>query len=505
MQHGFDPYKVLGVPRGATEDAIKAAYRERAKRCHPDRNSTGSSDEFIRVQAAFEWFERRGFRSDPAEAGGPSLHPMGSPFEHAFNGGKQAPKGSADVIRIVRDFMQDRGLEVRFDGELVQTDALLMAHSPAEIDRVLGQDDWDADAFVDALVIHTHEQRMNVPVGLLQRAVRQIMREDQRQRVATVMGPLLVPPSSEEQARADEQWQRFVETAFEMPTGLGIAILQKFVHQVKTKCLKRPVKRHLMPVVQGNEQGGGKTTTTLKFLTPLKELRTEPALLSDFVDKRSGDIYRYLAVLFDDLHELSPDDIPTLNSLVTGGGLMRRKMGGSGSRKIKQLSTLIGNCNRIIPELIPDETGNRRFAPMPFRNGEVLKGGDPKVWKAVNETDFDLLWRSVDVFGDDPIEAVLSDLFAWQERFRRLSPLEAWLVNLDTSSDEVRAISDHNGTRARELWHLFRAQTGSAMTEPKFSAEMARMIELGRGPFGPKVRPEAGVFYPRRAVMTSAL
>ena len=31
-----DPYKVLGVARGATEDAIKKAYRQKAKECHPD-------------------------------------------------------------------------------------------------------------------------------------------------------------------------------------------------------------------------------------------------------------------------------------------------------------------------------------------------------------------------------------------------------------------------------------------------------------------------------------
>ena len=174
-------------------------------------------------------------------------------------------------------------------------------------------------------------------------------------------------------------------------------------------------------------------------------------------------------------------------------------MGGSGSRKTKQLSTLIGTCNRPMRDLIPDETGNRRFATMRFRNGEVLKGGDPTVWAVVNETDFELLWRSVDVFEGDPIKPFLADLFAWQQTFRRLDPFEDWLVNLDVASDEVEAISNQHGTKARELYNLFKEQTGSPISLTRFGNEMKRIADLSRGPFAPRVRCESGVFYPHRA------
>jgi preprotein translocase subunit Sec63 len=34
---GWDPYAVLGVARGASQDEIARAYREQVKRYHPDR------------------------------------------------------------------------------------------------------------------------------------------------------------------------------------------------------------------------------------------------------------------------------------------------------------------------------------------------------------------------------------------------------------------------------------------------------------------------------------
>lgn len=473
MNQTFNASEGLGSSPLVAAETLAAAYPQPTAQNQGDLPEDNDSDE-----ANLAWSP-----DEQSEENGVSL---------------EDPELNGEVILIVRQYMEDHGLEVRFDGDFVHSDALQMAHSAADIERVLARQDKDEDALIDEVAMHVHRTGLKVAVGLIKRAVRIIKREEQQKRVMTVMTPLLAPLLPEEQIQAEEQWRRFVGTVFEMDTSLGDATLKKFIHSVKSKLLNRPVKRHLMPIFQSMVQGSGKTTAALKFLTPLKELRTEPALLSDFADRRSGDVYRYPVVFIDDMDKISPSLIPTLNSLVTGDGLLRRQLGSSSAKKTKQRSTLIGTCNPPIDQVIPDETGNRRFVTMPFRNGEVSKGGDPQVWEVINETDFELLWRSVDVFGADPVEPVLSDLFEWQQRFRRLGPVEDWLINLDVASDEVRAISDKNGARAQELYNLFAAQTNSSVSSTKFGIEMNRLTELSRGPFKLKARDGNGYYFPLR-------
>ena len=216
MGQRFDPYDTLGVPRGATEDAIKAAHRNKAKQYHPDLNSSGSNES--------SFGSRQPMSGSSGRISGLTPTPMGPLSTRCGQLSRtiEAPNWEADIIALVRAYMRKHDFAVQFDGTFVQTDALQMAHAPGDIDRVLGQPELDEEALVDEIVIDARKRATiviapglaivlggSINRGLIQVAVRVIKRDDQRQRLVTVMKPLFMPLSTNEQRQAEAQCRRF--------------------------------------------------------------------------------------------------------------------------------------------------------------------------------------------------------------------------------------------------------------------------------------------------------
>lgn len=488
MGQTYHHYSALGVCKGASEAEIKAAYRKLAKETHPDASSGSGSEAFLRVSQAYNFFKKRGFRSDDGDAP-----------EQDFAGLADSvidPDGCNDEIQIVRDYLNRHQLEIDYNGNVAPVGGTRVANSSAQIHEVLAYIEHDITSICNAIVLEQRRSGRKYGTSIVRMALETITREAQAGRQRAIMEPLFAPLNEVERFLADQAWLRLCRTCFVMNPKLSMAILKKSIHQIKSKALNRPVKRHLMALVQGLDQGSGKTTFVRQLLSPLQELATGETTLEQFVDTRAADLYRYLAVFVDDLDQIAPERIPVLNSLVTSQGLLRRRLGSSRVRKMDQRSTLVGTCQRSISELIPDETGNRRFATLPYRHGDALKGGDAEVWRVVNETDYTLLWRSVDVFDQDPIEAVLPELYAWQLTHLRKDPIEAWLMKLDLTCADMRAIQTTRGVPGRALYEAYRRDVGSSgETETAFGRRVTELVQARRSPFAGKERYHGGVIY----------
>jgi molecular chaperone DnaJ len=125
----MDHYEVLGVPRDASQDAIKKAYRKLARELHPDVNSADDAeDKFKAVTHAFDVLgdpeQRRNYDMGGQGQGGmPGFGNMGDVFDAFFGGGQtrgpasRSQRGNDALLRVDIDLVDvifggDREVEV---------------------------------------------------------------------------------------------------------------------------------------------------------------------------------------------------------------------------------------------------------------------------------------------------------------------------------------------------------------------------------------------------------
>jgi curved DNA-binding protein CbpA len=125
VRSGVDPYAVLGVPRGAEQSRIHAAYREAVRRTHPDAG--GSSAAFEDVQDAYELLRdpaRRAAwnRGSPGPQARPSA-PRPAPVD-AREAGHSMDDLIAESQRLEDEARKLAGMASRYSGAEESTDSV---------------------------------------------------------------------------------------------------------------------------------------------------------------------------------------------------------------------------------------------------------------------------------------------------------------------------------------------------------------------------------------------
>ncbi|MBK8724710.1 MAG: J domain-containing protein [Holophagaceae bacterium] len=145
-----DYYKILGVPRSASPEDIKKAYKKLARKHHPDLNQGDAASEsrFKDISVANEVLsdpeKRRNYdqHGDPA---GPQSQPMPEGFSGfdigdlfgSFMGGqgsprRRGPERGEDLQRLVRISFQDAFKGTRLSFNVHRTETCLTCHGNGE-------------------------------------------------------------------------------------------------------------------------------------------------------------------------------------------------------------------------------------------------------------------------------------------------------------------------------------------------------------------------------------
>jgi len=265
-----------------------------------------------------------------------------------------------------------------------------------------------------------------------------------------------------------------------------VAILKKFIWQVKRKMLGLPIHNHLMPVITG-PQGVGKSTFVRDYLLkPVDEL-TGNADFKMLEEDRNTEQWRNYVLFLDEMGYAARANIDNVKNKITAQVVTGRPMGTNSNVQYRQHATFIGCSNKELDQLIRDETGNRRFVS--------LRYASKPDWSLMTDLDAYALWRSVDERGDDPSIGIADKLRASQEAVREKSAVEQWLDQLTVPTmmhgkkQESAALYVEFKNWAM-IYHSYNIKELNG-----WSTEFNRLINNGQAPGWTRKRSNGGSYF----------
>ncbi len=129
-----DPYKILGVPPTATDEEVKKAYRELARKYHPDKYAGSdladlASEKMKEVNAAYEEIQAMRSGKQAGANGGSSYGAYGNNYG-AYGNPYGQSRGQSSEYR--QEYAEVRNLINR--GALEEAESLLEGIEPSERD-----------------------------------------------------------------------------------------------------------------------------------------------------------------------------------------------------------------------------------------------------------------------------------------------------------------------------------------------------------------------------------
>ena len=121
-QNATDPHDILGVPRDATVDEIKSAYRKLALETHPDKG--GSADEFFRIARAYRALLNPGH--DNTQVASPEAGPISLKSTGHWDAELQ------DHRRLVEDLFANHGANLEENSQKLETALTELGLTPYE-------------------------------------------------------------------------------------------------------------------------------------------------------------------------------------------------------------------------------------------------------------------------------------------------------------------------------------------------------------------------------------